>query len=60
MAIDKLNPALSARLLGAFESWRILEPVRAARAKAALEALADSPGLSKNALEVAERALGRI
>jgi aminopeptidase N len=60
IAIDKLNPALSARLLGAFESWRILEPVRAARAKAALEALADSPGLSKNALEVAERALGRI
>jgi len=59
-AIDKLNPALSARLLGAFESWRILEPVRAGRARAALEALADSPGLSKNALEVAERALGRI
>ncbi|MET0547291.1 MAG: aminopeptidase N [Caulobacterales bacterium] len=60
LAIDKLNPALSARLLGAFESWRVLEPKRAALASAALERLADHGNLSKNALEVANRALGRL
>ena len=33
----RFNPHVAARLLGAFESWRILEPVRQARAKAVLE-----------------------
>src|SRR4026207_882095 len=40
LEIDGFNPHMAARLLGAFESWRILEPVRQARAKAVLEDLA--------------------
>ena len=39
LAIDRFNPHMAARLLGAFESWRILEPERQAKAK---ETLANS------------------
>ncbi|HRE43427.1 MAG TPA: aminopeptidase N C-terminal domain-containing protein, partial [Terricaulis sp.] len=38
--IDALNPALAARLLTAFESWRRFDSGRQAHAKAALEGLA--------------------
>ena len=37
---DPSTPHVAARLLGAFESWRILEPVRRNRAKAVVEDLA--------------------
>ena len=37
LEIDRFNPHVAARLLGAFESWRTLEPGRQARAKAVLE-----------------------
>ena len=32
--IDGFNPQIASRLLGAFESWRILEPQRQALAEA--------------------------
>ena len=54
---DKANPALGARLLTAFEQWRILEPRAQAEAKACLERL-KSVGLSKNATDIVNRALG--
>lgn len=54
--IDPLNPALAARLLTAFESWRRFDPGRQAHAKAALEALAGQ-NLSPNSGEVVARAL---
>ncbi len=57
LEIDKFNPHVAARLLGAFESWRILEPVRQARAKAVLEDLA-SRKLSTDSYEIVTKTLG--
>ena len=47
LEIDGFNPHVAARLLGAFESWRILEPHRQARAKAVLEDLAASKSVHR-------------
>ena len=55
--IDKLNPALAARLLTPFESWRRFDAQRQAQARAELEMLAAQPQLSKNAREMVERTL---
>ncbi len=55
--IDPTNPALAARLLTPFESWRRFDSVRQGHARAALEALAARPNLSKNTREVVERTL---
>jgi len=57
LAIDRFNPQIAARLLGAFESWRILEPGRQAQAKAALEGLA-AESLSTDAYEIVGKTLG--
>lgn len=56
--IDALNPALSARLLTAFESWRRFDSRRQAHAQAALTALSELKQLSTNSSEVVARALG--
>ncbi|MGE0741047.1 MAG: aminopeptidase N [Hyphomonadaceae bacterium] len=55
--IDALNPALAARLLTPFESWRRFDAGRQAHARAALETLAALPNLSKNTREMVERTL---
>jgi aminopeptidase N len=55
---DALNPALAARLLTAFESWRRFDDARQAKAQAALESLARANGLSANARDVVTRTLG--
>jgi aminopeptidase N len=57
LAIDQFNPHVAARLLGAFESWRILEPGRQARAKAVLEGLA-AKSLSTDSYEIVTKTLG--
>jgi aminopeptidase N len=57
--IDPMNPALAARLAGAFESWRRLEPVSRAAAEAALAGLAERANLSANLSEIVGRTLGR-
>jgi aminopeptidase N len=56
-AIDPLNPALAARLLTPFESWKRFDSERQAHARAALERLASLPQLSKNTREMVERTL---
>jgi len=56
--VDALNPALAARLLTAFESWRRFDSSRQAHARAALQSLAALKDLSKNTSEVVERTLG--
>ncbi len=55
--IDPLNPALAARLLTPFESWRRFDSARQAHAKAALERLSALTNLSKNTREMVERTL---
>ena len=56
LAADKANPALGARLLTAFEQWRLLEPKARAEAEASLRRLI-AGGLSKNAADIAARSL---
>ncbi|MEO0549962.1 MAG: aminopeptidase N [Pseudomonadota bacterium] len=53
---DKLNPALAARLLQAFEQWRKLEPEARASAKSRLFEL-KGQDLSKNTMDILVRAL---
>jgi aminopeptidase N len=57
LEIDRFNPHMAARLLGAFESWHILEPGRQAHAKAALEGLA-ARSLSTDSYEIVSKTLG--
>jgi aminopeptidase N len=56
-AIDPLNPALAARLLTPFESWKRFDARRQGHARAALEHLASLPQLSKNTREMVDRTL---
>ncbi len=57
LQIDAFNPRMAARLLGAFESWRTLEPVRQSRAKGALEKLAAAK-MSTDSYEIVAKTLG--
>ncbi len=56
LKVDPLNPALSARLSTAFESWRAFNAPRREAARAQLERLAGAD-LSKNAQDIVGRAL---
>ncbi len=55
--IDELNPALAARLLTPFESWRRFDAARQTHASAALRQVAARTGLSENTREMLERTL---
>ncbi|MCG8441672.1 MAG: aminopeptidase N [Caulobacterales bacterium] len=57
LAIDAKNPALAARLLGAFEIWPRLEAGRRARAQAALTRARDAEKVSRNVYEIAAKSL---
>ncbi len=54
---DAFNPALAARLLTPFESWRRFDATRQAAARTVLEGLQARDGLSANAREMVERTL---
>jgi aminopeptidase N len=54
--VDQRNPQVAARLLTAFRTFRTYEPTRRAAAEAALRALQNAGGLSRNAGDI----LGRI
>jgi aminopeptidase N len=56
LKVDGLNPALSARLCTAFESWRAFDAVRREAAHAELFRLSEA-NLSKNAQDIVGRAL---
>jgi len=56
LAADRVNPALGARLLTAFEQWRLLEPRARGEAEACLKRLVEA-GLSENAMDIAGRAM---
>ena len=59
LKIDGFNSRMGASLLGAFESWRTLEPGRQAHAKATLEDLA-SQQLSTDSYEIVSKTLGDV
>ncbi|HWV01584.1 MAG TPA: aminopeptidase N C-terminal domain-containing protein, partial [Devosia sp.] len=55
--IDKRNPSVASRILTAFRIWRSYEPARQGAAEAALTALRDAGGLSRNTADILERTL---
>jgi aminopeptidase N len=57
LATDGFNPMTAARLLEPLGAWRRYKPELGALMKAQLKRIAESPGLSKNVLEMASRAL---
>ncbi len=57
LEIDKFNPQVAARLLGAFRSWRSLEERRRALAKKALKKVAGTQGLSRDVFEIVTKTL---
>lgn len=58
IALDRTNPQVASRLLGSFKSWRMLEPDRRAKAKAALRMVQTTPNLSRDVADIAARSLG--
>ncbi|GBE44420.1 aminopeptidase N [bacterium BMS3Bbin10] len=58
LEIDGFNPQVSARILGAFKSWRMLEPVRRAKAKSELKRIASHGKLSRDLFEIVTKTLG--
>jgi aminopeptidase N len=57
LALDRKNPQLAARLVSALKNWRMLEPMRGARAQAALRRVAAAPSLSADVDDIVQRAL---
>ena len=55
--LDRLNPQVASRLARAFDRWKKYDASRQVHARAALEALRDTDGLSPNVAEVIDRAL---
>ncbi|HDO51181.1 MAG TPA: DUF3458 domain-containing protein, partial [Rhizobiales bacterium] len=58
LEIDGFNPQVSARILGAFKSWRMLEPVRRAKAKSELKRIESHGKLSRDLFEIVTKTLG--
>ena len=57
LALDRFNPQIAARLLGAFRSWRSLEPVRRKHAQRVLKRVAGKKGLSRDVYEIVTKIL---
>jgi aminopeptidase N len=57
IALDALNPTVAARMARGFDRWRKFDAGRQAHAKAALERIRDTQGLSTDTFEVVSRGL---
>lgn len=57
LELDARNPQVAARLLGAFKTWRMLEPGRREKAEAALRRVASAERLSRDVADIVERTL---
>ncbi|MGE0232066.1 MAG: aminopeptidase N [Flavobacteriaceae bacterium] len=57
IATDRRNPQVAARLMGAFRSWRSLEPVRRAKAEAEIRRVAGTKDLSRDLSDIVSRTL---
>jgi aminopeptidase N len=55
--LDPTNPQIAARLLTAMRSWRSLEPIRQAKARAMLERIAAQAKLSNDVRDIVVRSL---
>jgi aminopeptidase N len=59
LELDRLNPQVAARLVGAFSRWRKYDTGRQSLMRAQLERILDADGLSRDIYEVASKSLGR-
>jgi len=57
LELDRLNPQVAARLLGAFKSWRQFDDARQERMKTVLEKIVNAPGISQDVYEIASKSL---
>ncbi len=57
LALDRLNPQIAARMLGAFRSWRALETKRRGQARKALQRVARAKTLSSDVQEIVSKML---
>ena len=57
LALDRMNPQIAARMLGAFRSWRTLETGRRGLARKALQRLARAKNLSSDVHEIVSKML---
>jgi len=57
IALDAINPQVAARMARGFDRWRKFDAGRQAHARAALERISSTRGVSKGVLEIATRAL---
>jgi aminopeptidase N len=55
--LDPLNPQIAARIARAFDRWKKFDAGRQAHARAALERIRETEGLSKDVAEVVSKAL---
>ena len=60
LRIDRFNPQIAARMLGAFRSWQKLEPARQALMREQLKLIAGDAKLSKDSFEIVRRILGEV
>ncbi|MEM6997194.1 MAG: aminopeptidase N, partial [Myxococcota bacterium] len=58
LEIDRRNPQVAARLVGAFNHWRRFDERRGAAMQAELSRIVATPGLSRDVGELATKALG--
>jgi aminopeptidase N len=58
VTLDKMNPQVAARLCGAFETWRRFDGKRQKLMRDQLKRINQTPGLSRNVLEITEKTLG--
>jgi aminopeptidase N len=58
IAINSFNPQVAARMARGFDRWRKFAPARQAKARAALERIRDSDGLTRDVAEIVTKALG--
>ena len=57
LALDRLNPKVAARTLGAFSRWRRYDEARQTLMQAELERILAAPKLSRDAYEIASKSL---
>jgi aminopeptidase N len=57
LQLDPKNPQVAARIMGAFRSWRALEPNRRVRAQTTLRRVSQAPSLSRDLHDIVARTL---
>jgi aminopeptidase N len=57
IALNALNPQVAARMARGFDRWRKFDPARQEKARAQLERIRDTKGLTKDVAEIVTKAL---